>query len=107
MKNLIRVGAVTATCALSLALAVPAFANSDYDADPFWTGQKPTYAEQTLAMGPDGVFPNYRIPALTVTNAGTVLASYDGRPSGADSPGPNSILQRRSSDLGAAGSRRR
>ena len=100
MKNLIRVSAVSAACALSLALATPAIANSDYNADPFWTGQKPTYTEQTLAMGPDGVFPNYRIPALTVTNTGTVLASYDGRPSGADSPGPNSILQRRSNDNG-------
>ncbi|WP_163542116.1 sialidase family protein [Occultella kanbiaonis] len=59
-----------------------------------------SFHEQDLAVnGRDG-FPDYRIPALTVTNAGTVLASYDGRPTGLDSPGPNSILQRRSDDCG-------
>lgn len=86
---------------LATACASPALASPNYDADPFWTGQRPSYTEQTLAMGPDGAFPNYRIPALAVTNAGTVLASYDGRPTGIDAPGPNSILQRRSTDNGA------
>lgn len=61
----------------------------------------PFYAEQKLAVGGDKAFPNYRIPALAVTKAGTVLASYDGRPSAQDAPGPNSVLQRRSSDNGA------
>lgn len=36
-----------------------------------------------------------------MTNSGDILASYDGRPTAADSPGPNSILQRRSTDNGA------
>ncbi|NMR20963.1 discoidin domain-containing protein [Cellulomonas fimi] len=71
----------------------------DYDAKPMWAGQ-PYYAEQQLATNGEGGFPNYRIPALTVTNDGDVLASYDGRPTAADSPGPNSILQRRSTDSG-------
>lgn len=102
MKSPARLGAVAATSALLL-LASPssAFA-ADYDASPFWTGQRPSYTEQTLARGGDGVFPNYRIPALAVTNAGTVLASYDGRPSAADAPGPNYILQRRSADNGVS-----
>ncbi|MGQ7786892.1 exo-alpha-sialidase [Nesterenkonia sp. K-15-9-6] len=74
-------------------------AESDHDATPFWGGQ-PMYEEQDLAVAGDGGFPNYRIPALAVTNEGTILASYDGRPTAADSPGPNSILQRRSDDGG-------
>lgn len=70
-----------------------------YDIAPA-TGGAGTYVEQQLATNGQGGFPNYRIPALTVTNSGDVLASYDGRPTGADSPGPNSILQRRSTDDG-------
>jgi sialidase-1 len=54
----------------------------------------------TLATGGDGVFPNYRIPALVQLGDGDILAAYDGRPTGADSPGPNSVLQRRSRDGG-------
>lgn len=77
-------------------ITCPAAHATDY----VWSGEPPTYTEQVLAMGGDGVFPNYRIPALAVTNQGTVLASYDGRPTGIDAPGPNSILQRRSSDGG-------
>jgi len=72
----------------------------DYDLGPA-TGGQGSYGEQQLATNGQGGFPNYRIPALTVTNSGDVLASYDGRPTGADSPGPNSILQRRSTDDGA------
>ena len=74
-------------------------AEPDYDATPFWAG-KPTYQEQDLAVAGQGGFPNYRIPALTVTNDGTILASYDGRPTAIDAPGPNSVLQRRSEDGG-------
>lgn len=98
-KHLTRWGAVALATALCATTPISASA-ADYDADPFWTGERPFYTEQTLAMGGDGVFPNYRIPALAVSNAGTVLASYDGRPTGSDAPGPNSILQRRSTDGG-------
>lgn len=41
-----------------------------------------------------------RIPAVIQLNNGDVLASYDGRPTGEDFPGPNSIVQRRSTDGG-------
>jgi sialidase-1 len=71
----------------------------DFDATPPQAGT-PFYAEQQLATNGEGGFPNYRIPALTVTNDGDVLASYDGRPSAMDAPGPNSVLQRRSTDGG-------
>lgn len=71
----------------------------DFDAKPPEAGQ-PFYTEQQLATNGEGGFPNYRIAALTATNEGDLLASYDGRPTAADSPGPNSILQRRSTDGG-------
>lgn len=71
----------------------------DFDAKPPSAG-KPFYSEQQLATNGEGGFPNYRIPALTVTNSGDLLAAYDARPTAIDSPGPNSILQRRSRDNG-------
>lgn len=72
----------------------------DFDTSAPGTGSG-EYTEQQLATNGEGGFPNYRIPALTVTNDGDLLASYDGRPTGIDAPGPNSILQRRSTDNGA------
>jgi sialidase-1 len=44
--------------------------------------------------------PYYRIPALTKTNAGTLIAAYDARPTLADLPGNLSIVLRRSTDDG-------
>ncbi|SPT53576.1 Sialidase precursor [Actinomyces bovis] len=48
---------------------------------------------------------NYRIPAIAVAPNGDLLASYDERPKdngnkGGDSPNPNHIVQRRSTDNG-------
>lgn len=71
---------------------------TDFDAE---RGGEPFYTEEQLATNGEAGWLNYRIPALTVTNDGDLLASYDGRPTAADSPGPNSILQRRSTDNGA------
>src|SRR5699024_887630 len=68
-----------------------------YDAS--WGGE-PFYTETQLATNGESPYPYYRIPALTVTNDGDVLASFDGRPNGGDAPNPNSILQRRSTDNG-------
>ena len=64
-----------------------------------------SYAEQVLAKNGDNAIDpvlgaNYRIPALAHLGNGIVLASYDGRPYGGDSPQPNSIIQRRSTDNG-------
>lgn len=72
-------------------------AGTDFDVE---RGLEPFFEEQQLASNGEGGWPNYRIPALMVTNDGDLLASYDGRPTAADSPAPNSILQRRSTDGG-------
>ena len=77
-------------------------------------GATADYSEQVLAVGTGGTtnqkapyghelgaFFNYRIPAIVQLANGDILASYDGRPTGEDSPGANSIVQRRSTDGGA------
>ncbi|MFE6968823.1 exo-alpha-sialidase [Isoptericola sp. NPDC057653] len=111
LGHLRRPGALTVAATLALAIGgtvVPATTATahhatlapDHDvADP--TGGPGSYREEQLATNGEGGFPNYRIPALTVTPGGDVLASYDGRPTAIDAPGPNSILQRRSTDGGA------
>ncbi|WP_406380493.1 exo-alpha-sialidase [Streptomyces sp. NBC_01618] len=91
--------AVALTGVAPVAVAAAAEPKSDFDATPSQAGE-PFYAEQQLATNGEGGFPNYRIPALAVTNGGDILASYDGRPSSMDAPGPNSVLQRRSTDGG-------
>lgn len=53
-----------------------------------------------LAVRGQGGFPQYRIPALTATTRGTLLAAYDGRPTVADLPDHIKILLRRSTDNG-------
>ncbi|GAA3208851.1 exo-alpha-sialidase [Oerskovia jenensis] len=88
---------------LSLLLVAPAASAQAFDPFPPAATDGPgTFSEQTLAVGGTGGYANYRIPALTTTNDGTILASYDGRPfNAADAPQPNSILQRVSRDGGA------
>ena len=54
----------------------------------------------------DEGYPVYRIPALTRTNAGTLLAAYDGRPTDGDVPSNIALVLRRSADLGATWSER-
>lgn len=46
-------------------------------------------------------YPVYRIPALTRTNAGTLIAAYDGRPGDPDVPSNIALVLRRSTDGGA------
>ncbi|MCQ9162691.1 exo-alpha-sialidase [Arthrobacter sp. STN4] len=65
----------------------------------------PNYAEQVLASNGDNAIDPvlgkyYRIVALADLGKGVLLAAYDGRPDGGDSPSPNSIVQRRSTDGG-------
>ncbi|KAJ5505203.1 Sialidase family [Penicillium expansum] len=57
-------------------------------------------AKHTLTTNGAGLFPYYRIVALANLGNGILLASYDGRPDGGDSPSPNSIMQQRSTDGG-------
>lgn len=58
------------------------------------------YEEQTLAHAGYKDVKNFRIPALAVAPNGDLLAGFDKRPQGGDSPAPNSIWQRRSTDGG-------
>jgi len=51
--------------------------------------------------------PVFRIPALAVTNAGTLLAAYDARPGMADVPSHIHVVLRRSTDGGATWGARR
>lgn len=53
-----------------------------------------------LAKRGSGGFPQYRIPALTTSEDGTLIAAYDGRPGMADLPSHISVLVRRSTDDG-------
>ncbi|WP_329029589.1 exo-alpha-sialidase [Streptomyces sp. NBC_01423] len=58
-----------------------------------------TLTSQDLTV--DGVgSPHYRIPALTTSNKGTVLAAYDARPTLGDLPSNIGIVLRRSTDGG-------
>ncbi|WP_103063258.1 sialidase family protein [Actinomyces qiguomingii] len=72
------------------------------DADPGLEGD--ITDPVALAESRNGV--NYRIPAIATAPNGDLLVSYDERPtgnwmaSGGDSPNPNSIVQRRSTDGG-------
>ena len=62
--------------------------------------RRATYEEQVLAARGDWGVKNFRIPALAVAPNGDLLAAFDKRPESGDSPAPNSIWQRRSTDRG-------
>ena len=100
-KNGTRIGLAGLVAAGLLAtMGLPAVAA---ETDP--TAPSPSYAEQVLASNGDNAIDPvlgkfYRIPALADLGNGVVLASYDGRPDGADAPSANSIVQRRSTDGG-------
>lgn len=67
---------------------------------PQWNFRRHAAIErQDLAVAGVGS-PFYRIPALTVTLKGTVLAAFDARPTLADLPGSIAIVLRRSTDGG-------
>ncbi|MEU6843848.1 exo-alpha-sialidase [Streptomyces sp. NPDC046716] len=59
-----------------------------------------TLTSQDLATAGTGS-PYYRIPALTRTGAGTLIAAYDARPTLADLPSDIGVVVRRSTDGGA------
>lgn len=59
----------------------------------------PAIAPVDVARAGDG-FPQVRIPALTRTTRGTVLAAFDARPTLADLPGNIRVVLRRSTDGG-------
>ncbi|MFF9347646.1 exo-alpha-sialidase [Streptomyces sp. NPDC014734] len=80
---------------LSAALLVATAAGTAHGAAPA-AGE---LTSQDLTV--DGVgSPHYRIPALTTSVKGTVLAAYDARPTLGDLPGNISVVLRRSTDGG-------
>lgn len=89
---------------LVLALTVPANAafaapTPGYLTDP--NADPGDYSATNIAADRTSANFFYRIPALAHLGDGVVLASWDARPgSAADSPNPNSIIQRRSTDNG-------
>ncbi len=95
--------------ALISSMAVPASAASAA-LNPFPNPVSPAtppgnYTEQVLASNGDNAIDPvlgkyYRIVAMADLGNGVLLAAYDGRPDGGDSPSPNSIVQRRSTDGG-------
>ncbi|EPD29515.1 exo-alpha-sialidase [Gleimia europaea] len=86
-------GASVCTLAIALTGVGQAFATPPVEA---------LAGEQVIATNGVGGFTNYRIPAIVQMSNGDILISYDGRPTSADAPGPNSIMQRRSTDGGAS-----
>lgn len=60
----------------------------------------PDHHESVLATRGYAGYRQYRIPALAVSDKGTILAAYDGRPNLDDLPSPIDLLLRRSVDNG-------
>ncbi|MGO4383554.1 exo-alpha-sialidase [Specibacter sp. RAF43] len=93
------------TVGLLASMTGPAVAQDAAAAPESGPAQAASYTEQVLARNGDNAIDPvlgryYRIPALADLGEGVLLASYDGRPDGADAPSANSILQRRSTDGG-------
>lgn len=93
--RLIAAGAVAAMA------AVVAPSTAQAQAGPFAApAAEPGLTRTDLATRGGGGYPQYRIPALTVTNRNTLIAAYDGRPGTADLPSHITDLVRRSTDGG-------
>ncbi|CAN5900698.1 sialidase family protein [soil metagenome] len=86
---LLAVACLSAACRPAPAPVTPASAAAD-------TG---IHRRQDLAVANNGA-PVYRIPALAVTTAGTLVAAYDARPAMADLPSHIAVVIRRSTDNG-------
>ncbi|WP_081736901.1 exo-alpha-sialidase [Arthrobacter sp. MA-N2] len=102
-----RVAVSAAAAAVLMASTVmPAYAALEPFPNPNVPSNPPgSYTEQVLASNGDNAIDPvlgkyYRIVALADLGDGVLLASYDGRPDGGDSPSANSIVQRRSIDGG-------
>ena len=97
-------GHVAVTAGVLTAGLLTSMMPSAFAVDPAVSVDAGSYTEQVLASNGDkAIVPDqnwYRIPALADLGGGVVLAAYDGRPNGGDSPAPNSIVQRRSIDGG-------
>ncbi|MFD4338025.1 exo-alpha-sialidase [Streptomyces anulatus] len=90
-----RLTGLLASAMLTALATVPAQAD-----EPPGTTRQGGIAQQDLAERGQGGFPQYRIPALTTTVDGTLIAAYDGRPAMADVPSNIALVIRRSTDGG-------
>ena len=63
-----------------------------------WQSQSPFFEQINLFSRSDDTYQPYRIPALAVTNAGTLIAAVDERKYG--QPNTINLIMRRSTDLG-------
>ena len=98
--RVVTAGAVACAFIAPLSATAARAAETDYTEQVLAVGVGGT-SNQTAPWGQElGAFYNYRIPAVVQLNDGDILVSYDGRPTGEDAPGPNSIVQRRSTDGG-------
>ncbi|MBO1754564.1 exo-alpha-sialidase [Allobranchiibius sp. CTAmp26] len=88
------------TLGAGLVSAGPAHADGFGASAPGEASGAPALRLTDLAVRGQGGYPQYRIPALTSTTKGTLLAAYDGRPTIADLPSHITILVRRSTDQG-------
>ncbi|MDI3424170.1 exo-alpha-sialidase [Streptomyces luteolus] len=84
-----------ATAVLTGFAAVPTQADG-----PSGSSHASRLVQEDLADRGKGGFPQYRIPALTTTVDGTLIAAYDGRPNMADVPSNIALVVRRSTDGG-------
>ncbi|CAL9379885.1 neuramidase [Streptomyces sp. DH-12] len=97
MQRRVTLAATTVGAALALLITgAPAAHTADAQAAAFAPG---TLTSQDIATAGTGS-PYYRIPALTRTTKGTLIAAYDARPTLADLPGNLSVVLRRSTDNG-------
>ncbi|MGV4888123.1 exo-alpha-sialidase [Streptomyces viridosporus] len=96
MQRRATLAATTAVAALALLAAGTPTA---YTADR-QVAAAGTLTSQDIATAGTGS-PYYRIPALTRTTKGTLIAAYDARPTLADLPGNLGVVLRRSTDGGA------
>ncbi|MFI0502875.1 exo-alpha-sialidase [Streptomyces albogriseolus] len=98
MQRRVTLAATTAGAALALLITgAPAAHTADAQAAAFTPG---TLTSQDIATAGTGS-PYYRIPALTKTTKGTLIAAYDARPTLGDLPSNIGVVLRRSTDDGA------
>ncbi|MCP9990002.1 MULTISPECIES: exo-alpha-sialidase [Streptomyces] len=97
MQRRVTLATTTAGAALALLISgAPAAHTADQQAAAFAPG---VLTSQDIATAGTGS-PYYRIPALTKTTKGTLLAAYDARPTLGDLPGNLGVVLRRSTDDG-------
>lgn len=92
---------VASISTLALAAGMIPAATAQSVGDPDTAQSVAASGDAVVVAQPDDFMPNYRIPGIDRLEDGTLLAVFDGRPQFGDSPAPNSILMKTSTDDGA------